>query len=223
LGRTCLHRDGYGDPGAARSNVVNNSRIWSCSIGAAVLTPDDTHDTSEESSTEDTNTLDRLNQFLTGRGRPLDIDCRRLGKYANSNPRPRPILVTFKHPTDRKNMQRQAFKLKDAPVEFTNVGISIDCTLKQRENDRKIRAELREMREAGDKDHTIRRGKIVKFVKAKPQHEPTSPGSSTPRNPTPPKLPTTENPSTPPLGHSPPRSATPPKPVPGANQVHSPI
>ena len=92
--------------------------------------------------------------------------CIRLGKV--SQIRPRPVLLTIPNANVRSTILRSASSLRKTE-NFKNVYISPDMTVKEREEAKQLRAELRRRRSEGEHNLIIRRGKIVTVTHNPPQ------------------------------------------------------
>ena len=105
-------------------------------------------------------------------------DIIRLGTKKSGSARP--LKVTFSN-IDIKREVLSKSKLLNAG-KHKNVFINPDLTPKQREQDRKLRIELKERRDAGEKDAQIKRGKIV--TNTYTNHKNSSSSSRMPRRTT---------------------------------------
>ena len=84
--------------------------------------------------------------------------CIRLGKP--NQDRARPVLITIPNANVRSTILRNASSLRKTE-KFENVFISPDMTVKEREEAKKLRAELQRRRSQGEQNLVIRRGKII--------------------------------------------------------------
>ena len=73
----------------------------------------------------------------------------------------RPIRVTLKNMDTKYDILSKAKNLKNQE-EYKKVFVVPDLTRKQQEEDKKLRNKLKEIRDSGDKDVRIKKGKIVK-------------------------------------------------------------
>jgi len=102
---------------------------------------------------------------MFGTGLKLDFDrhmdrMHRIGKLVEG--KPRPIRVMLKTKVDgKKEILSRAKQLKDHD-KFKRMFISPDMTRKQQERDHNLRYHLKQIRESGETEATIRFGKIVK-------------------------------------------------------------
>ena len=115
---------------------------------------------------EEGNDVEKINELLTElevNVKTTDMIIRRLGK-----PKPqikRPILIKPKNKENdlRRQMFRNAKKLKNTSKEhLKKVIITNDMTVAEREKNRKLREDLKKRREAGEENLIIRNYKIVK-------------------------------------------------------------
>ena len=115
---------------------------------------------------EEGNDVEKINELLTElevNVKTTDMIIRRLGK-----PKPqikRPILIKPKNKENdlRRQMFRNAKKLKNTSKEhLKKVIITNDMTVAEREKNRKLREDLKKRREAGEENLIIRNCKIVK-------------------------------------------------------------
>ena len=104
---------------------------------------------------------------------PVDvIDVVRLG--AKSSNKLRPLRVQFNNLGHRKSVLANAKKLRDSSSDvFKGIYINPDLSVKDRQEQRKLRAELNRRKENGETNIFIRRGRIVK------QRSLSNPGEST--------------------------------------------
>jgi hypothetical protein len=90
----------------------------------------------------------------------------RLGKvsYAQDpNARPRPLLVKLLNTSEKWGILKKARNLKNSTGNGMNkIIIAPDLTLKEREIKKKLRNELKEKRDNGDRDWYIKKGKLVR-------------------------------------------------------------
>jgi len=100
----------------------------------------------------------------------------RLGKHKENSPRP--ILVTMADETSKWKCLKQAPKLRK-DTKFSNVYISPDLTLKERQENKKLYLELKSRREKGEKDLMIKRGKIVTRTSTSNQQSSAKPPTET--------------------------------------------
>ena len=82
----------------------------------------------------------------------------RLGK--KNSEKPRPLLLSFAQETTKREILSNARILRRS-TKWSNVFISPDLTLKERQANREIRAEMKRRRENGEQNLIIKRGKIV--------------------------------------------------------------
>ena len=93
----------------------------------------------------------------------------RLGAKKEINEKPRLLLVSFEDIRKKRFILTQAKKLRDLK-EWDSIFISPDLTRKEQEEGKKLRDQLRALREQGHTDYIIKRGMIVKNPK-KPTDE----------------------------------------------------
>ena len=87
----------------------------------------------------------------------------RMGKRDDTGNKPRLLSVTLNSVGKKFDIISKAPKLKTASEEgIKKLFITRDMTLKERNEERKLRDELRKRRDEGETDLMIRRGKIVK-------------------------------------------------------------
>ncbi len=92
----------------------------------------------------------------------------RLGKERKPG-KMRPLLVRFESEEDKKEVLRFCKDLKwIRENESVPISYSMDLTLKEREERRKLVAELRKMKENGQVNVAIRNGKIVNIIESRP-------------------------------------------------------
>ena len=107
-----------------------------------------------------TDVLDNLDIEPTSIQRPI-----RLGKKITSGGKknkPRLLKVTISNTHVQKQVLKQAKNLKSCGSEtMSKVFITPDLTLQEREENRKLRDELKARRDKGETDLVIRNGKIV--------------------------------------------------------------
>ena len=87
----------------------------------------------------------------------------RLGQRSETNPSSRPIKIVFNDQGNRRDVLRNAWKLKNSP-DTVKMGISIDFTPKRRQENKVLRERLHQMKLEGDEQHIIRNGKIVRRI-----------------------------------------------------------
>ena len=80
-------------------------------------------------------------------------------KKTNSE-KPQLLLVTLGDVSSKRNILKQATKLHNSSS-WSNFFISPDLTLKEQEVNRRLREELKNRKDAGEKNLMIRQGKIV--------------------------------------------------------------
>ena len=104
---------------------------------------------------------------------PVDvIDVVRLG--AKSSNKLRPLRVQFNNLGHRRSVLANTKKLHDSSSDvFKGIYINPDLSVKDRKEQRKLRAELNRQKKNRETDIFIRRGRIVK------QRSLSSPGEST--------------------------------------------
>lgn len=86
-------------------------------------------------------------------------EVKRIGRFKEGVVRP--MRVVLKSPEARTEILRRAKNLKEHD-EYKKVYIAPDLTRNQREEDKKLREELKKLKEQGQTNIKIRRGKIVK-------------------------------------------------------------
>ena len=85
----------------------------------------------------------------------------RLGKAENG--RTRPLLVKLRTEKQKWNVIKNAKKLKNATNDDRKkIGIALDMTEKERELEKKLRAELKRRRDNGETGLYIKNGKLIK-------------------------------------------------------------
>lgn len=89
----------------------------------------------------------------------------RVGK--RSDDKPRLLIVTFESLDMKTEVLKQSRLLKDS-TEWSNIYITQDLTWSQREDLRKLKAELAQRKGSGEEDLVIRNFKIVKLDKSRP-------------------------------------------------------
>ena len=89
----------------------------------------------------------------------------RLGK---KNERNRPLLVKLKDEEGKREILQKASRLRQS-TRFPKVYISKDMTEAERENDKKLRQELREKRGDGKARFIIRRGSCLLYTSPSPR------------------------------------------------------
>ena len=90
------------------------------------------------------------------------LKCIRLGKKTSNN-KARPLLVSVTEASTKYNILKKASQLRHSSS-HSKVYISPDMTRKEREAAKELRTELKRRLAAGEKDLTIRQGKIVQKV-----------------------------------------------------------
>ena len=89
-------------------------------------------------------------------------DIIRLGKRGE-NERPRPILVKLQSGREKWNILKNARNLRKCTHNGMNtISIAPDLTIREREQDKKVRNELKIKKENGENDWFIKNGKLVK-------------------------------------------------------------
>lgn len=96
-----------------------------------------------------------LLDFLQPNIAATDLHVHRLGRIDPSNQRVRPIRVRMSDEKDVAVLVRSAKKLKDSQS-FNRVYVSVDRTPRQQEHYKRIRLQLRERMDGGEKDLRIR-------------------------------------------------------------------
>jgi len=105
---------------------------------------------------------DKVNEALPGLGDQIEAPVR-LGRFSIGQ-RPRMLRVTAKTENAKKEIMKNASKIKQTASENRNkIWFNDDLTEKERMEGKKLREELKQRKEAGEKDIAIRRGKIVKL------------------------------------------------------------
>ena len=99
--------------------------------------------------------------------RELNMDIKhfeisRIGKQ-NIKGKPRPIRIELNKESEKYEILRNAAKLRFTEnEEFKKVIINTDMSLKEREFQKLLREELKERRQAGERNIKIRKGRIVR-------------------------------------------------------------
>ncbi|KAK4318776.1 hypothetical protein Pmani_010199 [Petrolisthes manimaculis] len=84
----------------------------------------------------------------------------RFGKRNDNNTRPRPTLIKLENESEKWHVLSKAKNLKYANEETRKIGISPDMTKRQREENKKLRDELKIRRDRGER-WQIKRGQLV--------------------------------------------------------------
>ena len=130
----------------------------------------------DERSKLDTQKLAHLFQSELNVGDIEITKCIRLGKVSQT--RTRPVLITVPSVNVRSIILKNASSLRKS-VNFKNVYISPDLTVKEREKAKQLRTELQRRRSQGELNLVIRRGKIVTILRNPPQALNTNNSNST--------------------------------------------
>lgn len=87
----------------------------------------------------------------------------RLGKVRMDDKRPRPLLVKLKEASEKYNILKEARNIRTSNLEDRRkIIIAPDLTKKQREEEKILRAQLKEKRDNGDFNWYIKNGKLCK-------------------------------------------------------------
>ena len=90
----------------------------------------------------------------------------RMGRKVNSDSvegaRSRPILIKLSDEAEKWNLLKNAKELRDAEGWKRKIGISLDLCKEDREKDKKLRAELKQKRDSGERNWYIKNGKLSK-------------------------------------------------------------
>ena len=113
---------------------------------------------------EDQTQVHRILQHLDVQISPSDIEqAVRLGKKTDGQERPRLLKIKLSRVEPKKQTLSRAKKLKDSKNEcYNSVFISPDLTFQEREENRRLRNDLKARRDNGEENIIIRNGKIVK-------------------------------------------------------------
>ena len=119
---------------------------------------------------ESTNDLEKLKALLTYVNKDVNIESlnstnvSRLGKPPSNEGRPRPLKIVFNDAETKWQFIKKASSLRNSE-EFKKVGLSLDKTTKERQEDMALRAKLlEEKKKRPDDDLVIFRKEIVKRV-----------------------------------------------------------
>ena len=123
-----------------------------------------------EAKEEDKKQVDKILRELGSKAIPEDI--RRLGKYNQQNPRPRPVRVSFSNEKEKDEVLTLAYKASKNKTEedqrlCCQVTLRKDLSVQEREEEEKLYAELKknrqESKESGDDRArwVRRRGKVI--------------------------------------------------------------
>ena len=128
--------------------------------------PESTSDETDDRISEDTNwCLEMCEKTLEVEVNREDIDnIIRLGKRTeNGEDKPRPILLRLKNEKTKWEILGNAKKLRNANSQvIKKIGITKDMTKKEREENSKIRKELKEKQDRGEKGWMIKNGKLTR-------------------------------------------------------------
>ena len=89
-----------------------------------------------------------------------DIQIEKIIRLGKKNERNRPLLVRLRDEKSRGEIMKGASRLRHS-IRFPKVYITKDMTESERENDKKLRNELREKRGRGGASFVIRKGRVM--------------------------------------------------------------
>jgi hypothetical protein len=108
--------------------------------------------------------IKRINEMIEHGTGVSDVKITKLirlgGRGQNQQSKPRLILATLDSP-DRRRVILAAAKMLRPTDDWANIYISADLTPSEREKEKKLRQELRERRDAGERNLIIRSSQIV--------------------------------------------------------------
>ena len=118
--------------------------------------PEETGDTPAERSSKDQAAF----ETVVKEGLKLKVNSTKSFRAGKRIPeRPRLLIVTIDTMEAKLDLLSKVSQLKD--TRWSNIYINPDLTKEEREEGKKLRAELKSRREAGEANLTIRRGKVV--------------------------------------------------------------
>ena len=127
--------------------------------------PEESGDTLAERSSKDQAAF----QNIVKEGLKLRIHSTKSFRAGKKIPeRPRLLIVTMDTLEAKLDLLSKVPQLKD--TKWSNIYINPDLTKEEREEGRKLRAELKSRRQAGERNLTIRRGRVVSLPPRSSEH-----------------------------------------------------
>ena len=101
-------------------------------------------------------------------------------RLRQTNPeKPRLLLITLEDISIKRSILKQATKLRNSS-KWNEVFIFPDLTPKERQTNKKLREELRNRKQVGEKNLIIRRGKIVVDTRRSDSNQPRTASDQSP-------------------------------------------
>lgn len=115
----------------------------------------------KENNTDEEEVKDVLTKLAGAKGARSIMNIERIGKKTSDKKKIRPIRVVLNNTESKYEILKQAPTLRNIE-EFKKLYVSPDLTRKQLEADKLLQTKLKEIREAGESEAKIKKGRVVK-------------------------------------------------------------